>query len=51
MWVCIVYTGSAVNMYVQFGRHVCLEVYANNVKCIYISAFGHIIDGLQLYVI
>ena len=26
------------------GRHVCLGAYANNVKCAYTPASGHIID-------
>ena len=29
---------------VQCGRHICSKVYANNMKCMYMSASGHIID-------
>ena len=30
--------------YVQCGRHICSGAYANNVKCMYTSAPGHIVD-------
>ena len=35
------------DIYVQYGRNICLGVSANNVKCMYSSAFGHIIDCIE----
>ena len=32
------------DIYVQCGRHICPVAYVNNVKCIYTSALGDIVD-------
>ena len=32
------------DMYVQCGKHICSGVYANNVKCMYTSASGHVFE-------
>ena len=32
------------DIYVQCGRYICSGVHAKNVKFMYTSAFGHIID-------
>ena len=33
----------------QCGRDICLGAFVSNVKCMYASAFGHIIDSLSSY--
>ena len=43
------------NTHVQLSRHISSKVYANDEKCRYTSAFGHIVDcsklicGIYLY--
>ena len=32
----------------QFGMYICLEAHVINVKCMYTSAPGHIIDCIEL---
>ena len=34
-------------VYVHGGSHICSEAYVSNVKCIFISVPGHIIDHSQ----
>ena len=29
------------------SRHICSRAYANNVKCMYISVSGHIVDCIE----
>ena len=35
-------------IYMQCGRHICSGALASNVKCMYTSAHGHIIDYSEL---
>ena len=32
------------NIYVQCGRHICSGAYVSNVKCMYTTSSGHIVD-------
>ena len=31
----------------QCGKHICLWAYVSNVKCMYTSASGHIVDCIE----
>ena len=45
MWGLYVdYSRSAVGHIMQCGGHICSGANANNVKFMYTSAFGHVID-------
>ena len=35
-------------MYVHYGRHICSETYTTDVKYIYTSVSGHIVDYGEL---
>ena len=43
------YSSSAVGIPVQCGRNICSGAYANNVKCMYISAHGKLLTAVSSY--
>ena len=51
MKYCAFYMWTAVEVqwyiYVQCGRHICSGTYVSNVKCMYISAPGHIVNCIE----
>ena len=35
------------DIHMQYGRHICSGAYVNNLKCMYSSAFGDILDCIE----
>ena len=36
------------DIHIQYGRHVCLGAYVNNVRCMFTSAGGDIVDCIEV---